>query len=53
MKESIILAVVGTIAFFFSGVASVGAGLILIPCCIIFPKFKMNISRAINTMVLI
>lgn len=52
-KESIILAIIGIIAFLFSGIAGVGAGIILIPCLIIFPTFKMNISRAINTMILI
>lgn len=36
MKESILLAFFGMISFFCSGIAGVGAGIILIPCCIIF-----------------
>lgn len=36
MKESFLLALLGMISFFFSGIAGVGAGIILIPCCIIF-----------------
>ncbi|CAD8145513.1 unnamed protein product [Paramecium octaurelia] len=53
LNQSLLLISIALISFFFSGTAGVGAGLILIPCCILIQRFRMGILKAIRTMIFV
>ncbi|CAD8074614.1 unnamed protein product [Paramecium sonneborni] len=53
LNQSLLLILIGLVSFFFSGISGVGAGLILIPSCILIKRFRMGILKAIRTMVVV
>ncbi|CAD8158817.1 unnamed protein product [Paramecium pentaurelia] len=53
LNQSQLLILIALISFFFSGTAGVGAGLILIPSCILIQRFRMSILKAIRTMIFV